>query len=234
MLTKAVSKVAEKEIPTPMIVILSGYLQQVFLIVRSYNNSNDEFLKSDRDKILCSHIKILVVSDRFIGLSNVERILLVYEEIVDKLGVNILPSDAPHQSGNDALMNGNAPLANASPKKHNNYVNIGRCAPSGFKLASYYGSNVCSLDLFRFLLPSKPLALIISAKTVSQWRNEKKLNAAYSSSDGKMPIWGRVDTSSEQGSGLTTSNGQKNSSGKKSESTKVSFSKDRLRESQSR
>lgn len=48
-----------------------------------------------------------------------------------------------------------------------------RCAPSRMKLGTTFGSNMCNLQLFRYLLPSDsqfPFELIIDSRTPSQWK----------------------------------------------------------------
>ena len=49
---------------------------------------------------------------------------------------------------------------------------LATAVPSKLKLGSIYGKQMCTLDLFRFLLPpdESPLTMIVNPMTPSQWR----------------------------------------------------------------
>eukprot|EP01041_Mallomonas_annulata_P006103 gene6103-12356_t len=121
----------------------------------------------DPSKILSTHFRILVVSEAFDRLSHTDRLILIYNALLDDLGTNILQTTSTSSSS----------LLQFHPKM--NFI-------------SYYGDNVCQLNLFRFLLlppptlptststtttttpplssPSPSISLLIEAKTPSQWR----------------------------------------------------------------
>lgn len=122
-------------------------------------------LHLDLNKLLSSHFKLTVVSARFYRLSNIERIVLVYEELLKSMCETLLPMNLD-QFKNNSLKD--------------KQVNLARCPPLKMKLASYFGDNVCKLPIFKFLLPSTsgshpdcPLTLIIEARTPSQWKPEE-------------------------------------------------------------
>lgn len=114
------------------------------------------------EKIMSTHFRILVVSDRFHHLNIVQRHRLVYEELIKAIGVNIAPMDDP------LGINGTA------EDQHNCKKGLGTSAPERLRLGSVYGNRMCSLDLFRFLLPDDhtPLTLMVDTRTPSQWRPE--------------------------------------------------------------
>lgn len=59
---------------------------------REKNNRGVEFRdRIDLEKLLCSHFRILVVSKLFDRMSNAQRVALVYEELLEVMGTNILP-----------------------------------------------------------------------------------------------------------------------------------------------
>lgn len=96
------------------------------------------------DSILSTHFRVLVVSEKFYGKNCIERICLVYDELVKSIGVTPIPAGQP--SG------------------------LGRAPPTRMKIGSMFGAAMCDLELFHYLLPSQPLSLLIDAKTPSQWR----------------------------------------------------------------
>ncbi len=100
------------------------------------------------EKILTTHLRVMVVSERFHRVGPVDRIGLVYEELLAHLGVNLQP--AYERSG------------------------LGRSPPTRLKIGTTFGQQMCHLDLFRVLLPPDhaPFVLLIDARTPSQWRPE--------------------------------------------------------------
>lgn len=105
----------------------------------------------DPAKITATHFRLIVASERFDRLSNMERVALVYESLLSALGRNVDPY----------LQNVDGGRAKRK---------LGICPPSKFKLGSFYGPNMCRLPVFRFLLFDVPTTLIIETKTLSQWR----------------------------------------------------------------
>lgn len=114
------------------------------------------------EKITSTHFRILVVSERFHHMSIVERHRLVYEELIKAIGVNITPLNDP------------LGIHGVSDELHSWSKGLGTSAPTKLKLGSVFGARMCSLDLFRFLLPDDhtPLTLMVDARTPSQWRPE--------------------------------------------------------------
>jgi hypothetical protein len=104
------------------------------------------------EDVLATHFRLQVVSATFDRMTSAERVEMVYTVLLEALGQSCLP-----QSQADAVV---GRLAHG----------LGRVAPSGARLASHYGSNVCALPIFRFILPEQPLTLLIEAKTPSQWK----------------------------------------------------------------
>ena len=96
----------------------------------------------DQRAILSTHYKILIVSSSFYRLSHVQRLELIYQEFFNLFGMNLHPRRAGVETYS---------------------------APYKFRLATYIGKNVCSLDPLRFVIFDN-VTLIIEAKTPSQWR----------------------------------------------------------------
>lgn len=125
-----------------------------------FNKKLSQFI--DPSNLLSTHFRILVVSETFYRLPNIERIALIYETLLDKLGVQLSP----------------APINTLNPRsKQYQIVNpkfpaggLAQCSPLRLKLGSTFGSHMCSLQLFRVFLPDGPLSLIIEAKTPGQWK----------------------------------------------------------------
>ena len=146
----------------------------------------------DPSKILETHFHLIVISTKFDRLSPAERLSLVYEALLAGSGVQITPtsSSMPSQDVQDTnLVIENAWKKNEpnlhpwqlSDVNYNRYsrlgprlntAGLGLCAPTHLKLGSIFGSNMCNLELFRVLLPTQKLTLIIEAKTPSQWKPE--------------------------------------------------------------
>jgi stress-induced morphogen len=133
------------------------------------------------EKIMSTHFRILVVSEQFHRMSTIDRHCLVYEELIRAIGVNILPMDNPlglHGAAITSPENSGSHTpggtARSSGSSSDLKKGLGRCAPTRLKLASIYGQTMCSLPLFRFLLPddAHPLCLMVDARTPSQWRPE--------------------------------------------------------------
>jgi hypothetical protein len=101
------------------------------------------------DQLMQTHFKILVVSECFYGLSNAERICMIWEELVQGMGV-------PLNSSQDATISDGG-WATVPPS-------------NGMKLASIWGPHMCALDIFRSIVTKFPFRLIIMAKTPSQWK----------------------------------------------------------------
>jgi len=114
------------------------------------------------DKILSTHFRILVVSEKFHQMSLIERHSLVYQELTRAMGFNIVPDTDPLCIHNES-----------QPSKPVDWkAGLGRCAPTKLKFATVFGPAVCALDVFRFLLPQDhtPLHLMVDTRTPSQWR----------------------------------------------------------------
>lgn len=109
----------------------------------------------DKNDFLATHFRIQIVSDRFYHMTNFERIAYVYSVLLSSMGTY--------------------------PYSDNNYgkpIGSRYCPPSTLKLGSFYGSNMCHLQLFKSIQRdnSSPLStqfepmFIIEALTPSQWR----------------------------------------------------------------
>jgi stress-induced morphogen len=103
------------------------------------------------DQLMQTHFKVAVVSEAFYGLSNFQRICMIWEDLLTGLGMPLDPHALSSSSHSGSLL---------------------RCPPVGMKLASTWGPHMCSLEVFRAFETRFPLHLIISAKTPSQWRPE--------------------------------------------------------------
>eukprot|EP00602_Paraphysomonas_sp_CaronLab_P003915 CAMPEP_0185039458 /NCGR_PEP_ID=MMETSP1103-20130426/36337_1 /TAXON_ID=36769 /ORGANISM="Paraphysomonas bandaiensis, Strain Caron Lab Isolate" /LENGTH=1261 /DNA_ID=CAMNT_0027578349 /DNA_START=138 /DNA_END=3923 /DNA_ORIENTATION=- len=97
------------------------------------------------ENILDTHYRIIVVSEVFYRMKHVDRVALVYSELLREIGTQANPDYSP-ESGE-----GHAP-------------------PGYMNLFHTIGRNVCNLPLFRFIVTKKPLNLIIEAITPSQWK----------------------------------------------------------------
>lgn len=100
-----------------------------------------DIIKTER--IASTHFKILVVSEKFHHMNYLERISLVYQELLrSSMGCNVLPTNCV----SSIIMDNkhcNTPAKSG--------LALGRCAPTRMKISSTYGTNVCSLELFRFI-----------------------------------------------------------------------------------
>lgn len=99
---------------------------------------------SDPSKILSTHLKINVVSKVFDRVHHLDRICMVHEAMLRHFGSNLTP------------------LGQCS--------GLAQSPPVRMKIGSTFGAAMCSLDLFRFILPSHySLTLLVEALTPSQW-----------------------------------------------------------------
>ena len=90
-------------------------------------------------------LRITVVSEVFDRKAHLDRLVIVYRELLTGLGKNILPPNDSNPPG------------------------FSRCAPSQMTHLSTFGRDVCGLPLFRFLLFDVPVVFSVDAKTPSQW-----------------------------------------------------------------
>jgi hypothetical protein len=109
--------------------------------------------------VLTTHVKITVVSESFYRMKPMERLLLVYSELLSKLGINVkYDGEEQHDDNN----------------QKNNKTNYYRSFPKKMKGFSHFGENVCHLPIFRFLDTSNnnntSTVFLITAITPSQWR----------------------------------------------------------------
>ena len=118
------------------------------------------------DKILSTHFRIQVVSDKFDHINTIQRHFLIYQELVKAIGVNIIPEQHQLRQLSEQSTTTNTTTV------HDFKKGIARCPPTKLKLGSIYGQNMCSLNLFRFLLPDDhaPYTLRIDCRTPSQWK----------------------------------------------------------------
>jgi stress-induced morphogen len=108
-----------------------------------YINKKFKGVDIDPSQILTTHLKILVVSDSFYRMSNLERLILIYSELVKKLGQQPIISETP----------------------------IHYFPPTRMKSITTIGAQTCNLPIFRFMIQADtPISLIIEARTPSQWR----------------------------------------------------------------
>ena len=155
-------------------------------------NKEGHFPKVIPSTILETHFHIVVVSPKFDRLSQHERLEVVYEAILQECGQQLqgtLPTINHAWTENDEsklqsnrwdpwTREGNHPFK----KNDRNYfrkskcgprinaAGLGLCAPTRGKYGSLYGQNMCNYEVFRILLPSQPLSLVIECKTPSQWK----------------------------------------------------------------
>jgi stress-induced morphogen len=115
------------------------------------------------DDILSTHFRLIVVSEVFYRLNYVDRVAIVYSELVQALGAAPKPGNVGNPPGS------------------------GFCPPSNMKLGSFFGENMCNLPMFRAITTEKPLTLIIEAYTPSQWKPQvypPPLTERYSQTHG--------------------------------------------------
>ena len=115
------------------------------------------------EDILSTHFRMIVVSEVFYRLNYIDRVALVYSELLQALGTAPKPGDVGNPPGS------------------------GFCPPSNLKLGSIFGENMCNLPMFRAIQTDKPLTLIIEAYTPSQWKPQvypPPLTERYSQSHG--------------------------------------------------
>ena len=100
----------------------------------------------DPKDILSTHFRLIVVSQVFYGMSYVDRVALVYSELLQALGTVPKPGNVGDPPGS------------------------GFCPPTNMKLGSVFGENMCNLPMFRAIITEQPLTLIIETHTPSQWK----------------------------------------------------------------
>ena len=96
--------------------------------------------------ILSTHYRVIVVSQAFYGMNYIDRVALVYSELIEALGSS---PNRDHEG---------------TPR------GSGFCPPSQLKLGSVFGENMCALPMFRAIVTKDPLTLIIEPYTPSQWK----------------------------------------------------------------
>ena len=151
-------------------------------------DSNPDF---NPDLILESHFHLVIVSTQYDRLLPAERLQLTYEALLLGMGVQLTPTSTslPTQDIQDT----NMVIENAWKKNEGklrpwqksdvnyhryshlgprvNNAGYGTCPPTKMKgLGSLFGQNTCNLEVFRVLLPTQKVTLIIEAKTPSQWK----------------------------------------------------------------
>jgi len=137
----------------------------------------------DLKKIQSTHFRVSVVSSAFDHLDTVDRLCLVYEELLSKIGTSVVPvanplglkthveaieGDVGAISALETETEAEAAEAAEGPVS----IRLGTCAPTGLKMGSVFGANMCELGVFRFLLPADghPLHLMVDTRTPSQWK----------------------------------------------------------------
>lgn len=112
----------------------------------------------DPNNLLATHFRITVVSAKFDRLTNVQRLALVYEVLLEELGVQ-----AAYDDTNDT-----DPSVSEDKRALRRKI-LG--PPTNMKMFSTIGKNICNLHFLRYLLPeSYPFELTVEAVTPSQWK----------------------------------------------------------------
>jgi len=126
------------------------------------DNNNNKHDNIDINKIRSTHFRIIIVSQIFYRMNNIDRLSLIYEELIksDLLGAYIKPNN--NNNNNESIYhNDNSTHKNntlntttttnegskmiSSSLSSSSLSSLGRCAPLKLKLASTYGAHVCSL-----------------------------------------------------------------------------------------
>jgi stress-induced morphogen len=148
----------------------------------------------DPHALLETHFHMLIVSSKFDRLSEHERLEVVYEALLQECGQQLqgtTPVISKDWSENDErkLQSHNEDPWTRGVGEHpwkksdrnyfrkskcgprENKAGLGLCAPSNNgPYGSLYGQNMCNYEVYRVLLPTQPLTLIIETKTPSQWK----------------------------------------------------------------
>ena len=142
--------------------------------------------------ILETHFHLLVVSSKFDRLNQHERLELVYEALLAECGQQLkgtVPTISKEWSEKDETKlqsqkldpwtrEGDHPWKKSDRNYYRkskigpraNNAGLGLCAPTRGPYGSLYGQNMCNYEVYRVLLPTQPLTLIIETKTPSQWK----------------------------------------------------------------
>ncbi len=155
-------------------------------------NKKGQLPQVDPSKILETHFHMVIVSPKFDRLNQHERLEVVYEAVLQECGQQLqgtLPTIHTDWTEHDEsklqsnrrdpwTREGNHPFkkndrnyfrkSKCGPR--DNAAGLGLCAPTRGNYGSLYGQNMCNYEVFRVLLPSHPLSLIIECKTPSQWK----------------------------------------------------------------
>lgn len=94
-----------------------------------------------------THFKVLIVSEVFHRVPPMERMAMVYRDLLYTIGTTVQPDGSTRTT----------------------------CPPFKLKLASNYGPNVCALEIFRYIPTvdeKRGTQFIITALTPAQWRPE--------------------------------------------------------------
>lgn len=110
-----------------------------------HDNNNSKHDNIDVNKIRSTHFRIIIVSQIFYRMSYIDRLCLIYEELLksDLLGAHI---DHHHHYHDDSHNNlSSKSNVNSMVSSSSSSISLARCAPLKLKLASTYGPHVCSL-----------------------------------------------------------------------------------------
>jgi len=127
-----------------------------------HDKNNSKHDNIDVNKIRSTHFRIIIVSQIFYRMSYIDRLCLIYEELLksDLLGAHIdhhhhHHDDVSHNKqnnlhGNDQSSKSNSSSmvsssSSSSSSLPSSSISLARCAPLKLKLASTYGPHVCSL-----------------------------------------------------------------------------------------
>mmetsp|Transcript_26397 Transcript_26397/g.44579 ORF Transcript_26397/g.44579 Transcript_26397/m.44579 type:complete len:1231 (+) Transcript_26397:142-3834(+) len=127
------------------------------------NKEYGRFMKPE--DILSTHFRLIVVSEAFYRLNYIDRVGLVYSELIQALGTAPKPGNVGNPPGS------------------------GFCPPTNIKLGSIFGENMCNLPMFRSIITDQPLTLIIETYTPSQWKPDvypPPLTERYSLTHGSL------------------------------------------------
>jgi len=127
-----------------------------------HDKNNSKHDNIDVNKIRSTHFRIIIVSQIFYRMSYIDRLCLIYEELLksDLVGAHIdhhhHHHDVSHNKqnnlhGNDQSSKSNSSSmvssssSSSSSSLPSSSISLARCAPLKLKLASTYGPHVCSL-----------------------------------------------------------------------------------------
>jgi acid stress-induced BolA-like protein IbaG/YrbA len=124
-----------------------------------HDNNNSKHDNIDVNKIRSTHFRIIIVSQIFYRMSYIDRLCLIYEELLksDLLGAHVDHHHHHHHhhdvvshnkqnnlNGNDQSSKSNS-SSMVSSSSSSSSISLAKCAPLKLKLASTYGPHVCSL-----------------------------------------------------------------------------------------